>query len=211
MPSKIDAALSQRLWDLMLAEGRALGYEFSSMQVNLNLPGKPHRDRDDTNHQWCCSLGEFAGGRLCWLESDVEYKRDRCSMWTKLHTRHLHWVEPYEGVRYSLVLFSCTDHPALPLYFTPPAAARRRALVLFCGTGSVDRAFIRQGWEVLSVDNCAKYAPTDLVDKRQGARDGRRETRDQRPETRDNRKEPTDIRQHTKEKKHETIEQNLDL
>ena len=149
VPSKVDAALGQRLWDLMLAEGEALGYKFSSVQVNLNFPGKPHRDRSDPNHRWCCSLGEFAGGRLCWREGDVEYKRSTRNMWTKLDGRHLHWVEPYEGVRYSLVLFSCTDHPALPLYYQP---ARRRALVLFCGTGSIDRAFLRLGWDVVSVD-----------------------------------------------------------
>ena len=43
-------------------------------------------------------------------------------------------------------------------------ATPRRALVLFCGTGSVDRAFLRLGWEVVSVDNCAKYAPTHVAD-----------------------------------------------
>ena len=130
VPSTVDAALGQRLWELMLEEGRALGYEFSSVQVNLNFPGKPHRDRNDTNHQWCCSLGDFTGGRLCWQEGDVEHKSNTCNMWTKLDGRHLHWVEPYEGVRYSLVLFSCTDHPALALYYTPPAQRP-------CGVGEV--------------------------------------------------------------------------
>ena len=40
----------------------------------------------------------------------------------------------------------------------------RRALVLFCGTGSIDRAFLRVGWEVVSVDACAKYSPTHVAD-----------------------------------------------
>ena len=39
-----------------------------------------------------------------------------------------------------------------------------RALVLFCGTGSIDRAFQRLGWEVVSVDWEAKYAPTHVAD-----------------------------------------------
>ena len=43
-------------------------------------------------------------------------------------------------------------------------AAPRRALVLFCGTGSIDRAFQRLGWQVVSVDACAKYAPTHVAD-----------------------------------------------
>ena len=39
-----------------------------------------------------------------------------------------------------------------------------RALVLFCGTKSIDRAFERLGWEVVSVDWKAKYAPTHVAD-----------------------------------------------
>ena len=38
-----------------------------------------------------------------------------------------------------------------------------RALVLFCGTGSVDRAFERLGWEVISVDILAKFKPTHVA------------------------------------------------
>ena len=111
VPSTIDAALGQRLWDLLREEGEALGYDFSSVQVNLNFPGQPHRDRNDTNHQWCCSLGDFTGGRLCWQEQNAaaevkEYRRDTRGTWTKIDGRHLHWVEPYEKVRYSLVLSS---------------------------------------------------------------------------------------------------------
>ena len=122
VPSSVDARLGEKLWDLLREEGCALGYSFSSVQVNLNFPGRPHTDRNDTNYQYCCSLGDFTGGRLCWQEGASEYKRDTCGVWAKLDGRHLHWVEPYEGTRYSLVLFSCTDHPKLPLYYTPPAA-----------------------------------------------------------------------------------------
>jgi hypothetical protein len=39
-----------------------------------------------------------------------------------------------------------------------------RALVLFCGTGSIDKAFQRLGWEVVSVDWEAKYSPTHVAD-----------------------------------------------
>ena len=38
-----------------------------------------------------------------------------------------------------------------------------RALVLFCGTGSIDKAFQRLGWEVTSVDWESKYAPTHVA------------------------------------------------
>jgi hypothetical protein len=39
-----------------------------------------------------------------------------------------------------------------------------RALVLFCGTGSVDRALERTGFEVVSVDMEAKFNPTHVAD-----------------------------------------------
>ena len=39
-----------------------------------------------------------------------------------------------------------------------------RALVLFCGTGSVDRALERAGFDVTSVDLEAKFQPTHVAD-----------------------------------------------
>ena len=39
-----------------------------------------------------------------------------------------------------------------------------RALVLCSGTGSIDRAFERRGWDVTSVDWLAKFGPTLCVD-----------------------------------------------
>ena len=39
-----------------------------------------------------------------------------------------------------------------------------RVLVLCSGTGSVDRAFERKGWEVTSVDWLPKFRPTLCVD-----------------------------------------------
>ena len=38
-----------------------------------------------------------------------------------------------------------------------------RVLVLFCGTGSVDRAFERLGWQVISVDILAKFQPSHVA------------------------------------------------
>ena len=60
------------LWNLLNQEASALDFDLSSAQVNLNFPGKPHRDINDTNCQRCCSLGEFTGGRLCWQEGNAQ-------------------------------------------------------------------------------------------------------------------------------------------
>ena len=39
-----------------------------------------------------------------------------------------------------------------------------RVLVLCSGTGSIDSAFERNGWDVVSVDWLAKFAPSLCVD-----------------------------------------------
>ena len=39
-----------------------------------------------------------------------------------------------------------------------------RALVLFCGTKSIDKAFERLTWETVSVDWEAKYTPDHVAD-----------------------------------------------
>ena len=117
VPSRVNQELGMDLWNLLKEEAAKLDYEFSSAQINLNFPGKAHRDRNNSNFQWCCSLGDFQGGRLCWQESKITYERNTRGMWQKMDGRHLHWVEPYEGKRYSIVLFDNMSHPAKPVFW----------------------------------------------------------------------------------------------
>ena len=61
----------KKLWKVLEAEGEALGYKFTSVQVNKNFAAEQrHRHPKDTNFQWCASLGQFEGGNLCWLEGN---------------------------------------------------------------------------------------------------------------------------------------------
>ena len=131
VPANIDQQLGLQLWELLQKEAADLGYEMSSVQVNKNFPGQAHRDRNDTNFQWACSLGDFTGGTLCWTEQSCEESWEFCAdtrkAWTMLDGRHLHWVTPHDGGdRYSLVLFQNTLHPPRPIYYCSEAQALNR-------------------------------------------------------------------------------------
>ena len=111
------------LWNWLKQEASVLDFDFSSPQVNLNFPLKPHRDRNDTNFQWCCSLGEFTGGRLCWQEGETNFAKSTKGVWQKMDGRkHMHWVEDYIGKRFSIVLFDNISYPAKPIFYTPTMA-----------------------------------------------------------------------------------------
>ena len=58
-----------RLWSRVGRVVRAAdpSFEFSSVQVNRNFRGNPHRDRHDVTYQYALSLGDFEGGGGCWL------------------------------------------------------------------------------------------------------------------------------------------------
>ena len=120
VPRTIDQNLGHQLWDLLQEEAKYLDFAFSSVQVNKNFPGAKHRDKNDTNYQYCTSLGDFTGGELCWTEGDREFKANTHKRWLKMDGRTFeHWVNDYDGLRYSIVLFSNVDHPPKPVYWTP--------------------------------------------------------------------------------------------
>ena len=119
-------ALLFELWDLLKKEGGALGYEFTTVQVNRNFrPGWGERHDHlgkDTSFQYCISLGAFEGGELCWLEGDQAFRVSTKNAWQKMDGRHTHWVHPYTGGdRYSLVLF-CNNRLAEPIFWHSPEA-----------------------------------------------------------------------------------------
>merc|ERR1712217_905034 len=83
------------------------GYIFTSVQVNCNFKGKPLRDRGDHSYQYAISLGDFSGGQLV-METDDPQKLvqiDTKNRLTKCDGRRVHWVTPYRGKRYSLIMY----------------------------------------------------------------------------------------------------------
>ena len=106
-----EQARCQELWDLLWVEARALGYEFTSAQINKNFSAQArhnHRAKD-TSYQWCVSLGDFDGGEFCWEERGACFSVSTKGEWQQVDGRHDHWVLPYKvaegSARDSLVLF----------------------------------------------------------------------------------------------------------
>ena len=108
-----------RLWARVERVVRAADpyFEFSSVQVNRNFRGSPHRDRHDKSYQYALSLGDFGGGGRLMAETGdpgtiVAYEtRGRL---TRLDGRRVHWVEDYTEERFSLIVFSVVG-PGTPV------------------------------------------------------------------------------------------------
>ena len=108
---KKDKRVCMTLWRTMLRMVKAVDpdYTFSSMQVNKNFRGQPHRDKGDHSYQYALSLGNFTGGELLIETNDPQRltmleTKDRL---TKCDGRRPHWVASYSGTRYSLIMYRC--------------------------------------------------------------------------------------------------------
>lgn len=84
-------------------------YTFTSMQVNRNFLGVPHRDRKDRSYQYALSLGNFSGGALVAETDNPEelVELETKGRLTKCDGRRAHWVSPYTGTRYSVIMYRC--------------------------------------------------------------------------------------------------------
>ena len=120
VPRLVDQILGLRLWFLLKAEIQDIegdDWDFTSVQINKNFVGKPHRDKNDTSYQYACSLGDFEGGELHWIEGSRDFQACTKNRWVKFDGRaFMHYVTPYEGTRYSIILFRNTDCPPHPVF-----------------------------------------------------------------------------------------------
>lgn len=106
-----DAKACMQLWRTMkrLVKAADPGFVFTSMQVNRNFLGRPHCDSKDRSYQYAVSLGSFNGGNLMVETDDPEQLAmfDTKGRLTKCDGRRPHWVTPYEGERYSIIMYRC--------------------------------------------------------------------------------------------------------
>lgn len=114
------------------------GFDFTSIQVNVNYAARPHVDRNNLGASFIVGLGDYAGGKL-WihdesggaiahtLDEDIPqeptYKKGETYMgreadirgqWLQFNGNRLHLTRPFSGTRYSLVYFTCDRYAEAP-------------------------------------------------------------------------------------------------
>ena len=105
----ITRALMQVLWDTL--HEIAGDFSFSTAHINRNFCGAPHVDRNNVGLSMTFALGEYLGGELV-----TETENPRILACHDTHRRPVifdghrpRWVLPYEGIRYSIVLYTSKD------------------------------------------------------------------------------------------------------
>ena len=105
----ITRALMQVLWDTL--HEIAGDFSFSTAHINRNFCGAPHVDRNNVGLSMTFALGEYLGGELV-----TETENPRILACHDTHRRPVifdghrpHWVLPYKGIRYSIVLYTSKD------------------------------------------------------------------------------------------------------
>jgi hypothetical protein len=105
----ITRALMQVLWDTL--HEIAGDFSFSTAHINRNFCGAPHVDRNNVGLSMTFALGEYLRGELV-----TETENPRILACHDTHRRPVifdghrpHWVLPYKGIRYSIVLYTSKD------------------------------------------------------------------------------------------------------
>lgn len=105
------------LWQMLLDFAAAhVPIAWDAIQVNDNYSSQPHRDKGNKGLSYIVGFGDYTGGQLSLDVSGATMSvdiRHRGYLFNGAET--LHWTEPWEGHRYSLVFFSIE----WPTKFTP--------------------------------------------------------------------------------------------
>lgn len=112
-------------------------FKFTSIQVNVDYASKPHVDRNNLGASFIIGLGNYTGGKL-WVHDDSGRKKHTLdeditlapmykkqdtylgreinirNRWTQFDGNRLHFTRPFNGVRYSLVYFTCDRYAESP-------------------------------------------------------------------------------------------------
>jgi len=114
-PSEYDKLYNTKLKDLyptfkeIAKEYRDLYFplfKYSQIQINKNYPIPPHKDSLNIGESVLCCFGDYTGGETKINLGKTTLSIDARDKPYKFNgSRFKHWVEPFEGNRYSLVYF----------------------------------------------------------------------------------------------------------
>ena len=81
-------------------------FDFNSIQLNKNFALGPHRDRGNCGDSVLVSCGDYTGGATV-VEYENEIKKYDARLEPTIFDgcKYYHYVEPFEGDRYSLVFY----------------------------------------------------------------------------------------------------------
>ena len=104
------------------------GVEFDSVTLNhftSHEQCQPHRDKKNQGLSYIALLGSFSGGALA-VEDGRRLEQVR--QWMISDGSQLqHWVEPFNGDRYSVVVYSRTSTPTAAVFPTELALKQKEA------------------------------------------------------------------------------------
>ena len=80
---------------------------YTGIQVNKNYKAKPHYDSRNYGESYLVGLGNYKGGRLCSNGAKIDIKNKPILFDGRIWK---HWVEDFDGSRYSLVFFNQITH-----------------------------------------------------------------------------------------------------
>ena len=82
-------------------------FKYSQIQINKNYPIPPHKDSKNVGESVLCSFGDYTGGDTIVDLGKTKIRYDARLKPIKFNgSKFTHWVEPFEGYRYSLVYFN---------------------------------------------------------------------------------------------------------
>lgn len=85
-------------------------FSYTTIQVNKNVLSPPHVDKNNVGPSYIIALGNYTGGELVIKGKKYNIR----NKWKSFDGTQGHWVEPFEGTRYSLVYFTHTFKPPSP-------------------------------------------------------------------------------------------------
>jgi hypothetical protein len=139
-------------------------FPFDGVQVNRNFQCKPHRDRLNVGDSLLFAFGDYTGGALVVEGREIDA---RTPYVFDAHA-NTHWVAPFEGTRYSVVLFPLghtpTDFPTGEAQCPPSASSTptrsRPASPTSRSSGDTDRRSRRSRASGIGKRSCSRSCST---------------------------------------------------